>query len=84
MNQNLMENKKTRQGLDSFHLVKLPDAGNILKNFVNIRDRTLSMYEGGRSVFVGAMKHFRHILMGHEIFFKIFDGHKIFSYVLFS
>ena len=25
-------------------------------------------------VFVGAMKYFRHILMGHEIFFKIFDG----------
>ena len=23
---------------------------------------------------MGAMKHFRHILMGHEIFFKIFDG----------
>ena len=30
--------------------------------------------EGGRRVFVGAMKYFRHILMGHEIFFKIFDG----------
>ena len=25
-------------------------------------------------VFVGAMKYFRHILMGHEIFFKVFDG----------
>ena len=25
-------------------------------------------------VFVGFMKCFRHILMGHEIFFKIFDG----------
>ena len=24
--------------------------------------------------FVGVMKYFRHILMGHEIFFKIFDG----------
>ena len=23
---------------------------------------------------MGAMKYFRHILMGHEIFFKIFDG----------
>ena len=22
----------------------------------------------------GAIKYFRHILMGHEIFFKIFDG----------
>ena len=25
-------------------------------------------------VFVGVMKYFRHILMGHEIFFKTFDG----------
>ena len=25
-------------------------------------------------VFVGGMKYFRHILMGHERFFKIFDG----------
>ena len=25
-------------------------------------------------VFEGVMKYFRHILMGHEIFFKIFDG----------
>ena len=23
---------------------------------------------------MGAMKYFRYILMGHEIFFKIFDG----------
>ena len=23
---------------------------------------------------MGAMKYFRHILMGHEVFFKIFDG----------
>ena len=29
---------------------------------------------GGRRVFVGAMKYFRHLLMGHETFFKIFDG----------
>ena len=36
MNQNLIENKKTRQGLDSFNLVKLSDTGNILNNFVNI------------------------------------------------
>ena len=35
INQNLIENKKTRQGLDSFYLVKLSDAGNILNNFVN-------------------------------------------------
>ena len=29
---------------------------------------------GGHGVFAGAMKHLRHILIGHEIFFKIFDG----------
>ena len=28
----------------------------------------------GRSIFVGVTKYFRHILMGHEIFVKIFDG----------
>ena len=40
------------------------------------RDRALSMYEGGRRVFVGGSWNIfiRHILMGHEIFFKIFDG----------
>ena len=27
----------------------------------------------GRRIFVGFMKYFRHILMSHEIFFKIFD-----------
>ena len=36
MNQNLIENKKTWQGLDSFHLVKLSNAGNILNYSVNI------------------------------------------------
>ena len=36
MNQNLIENKKNRQGLDFFHLVKLSDTGNIFNNFVNI------------------------------------------------
>ena len=36
MNQNLIENKKTWKGLDSFHLVKLSDTGNILNNLVNI------------------------------------------------
>ena len=38
------------------------------------RDLTLSMLEGDRRVFVGAMKYFRHVLTDHEIFFKIFDG----------
>ena len=36
INQNLIENKKTRQGLDSLHLVKSSDEGNILNNFVDI------------------------------------------------
>ena len=36
INQNLIENKKAQQGLDSFQLVNLSDAGNILINFVNI------------------------------------------------
>ena len=39
------------------------------------RDGTLSMWEDRvRRVFVGVRKYFRHIMMGHEIFFKIFDG----------
>ena len=38
-----------------------------------IRDRTLSMWEEGLEGFCAVMKDFRHILMGHEIFFKIFD-----------
>ena len=42
--------------------------------YINLqfRDRTLSMREGerGRS----ALKYFRHILMGHEISLKYFDG----------
>ena len=29
---------------------------------------------GWRRVFVGVMKYFRHILTGHEIFSKVFDG----------
>ena len=36
INQNLIENKKTREGLDSLHLVELSDEGNILNNFVDI------------------------------------------------
>ena len=29
---------------------------------------------GGRRIFAEAMKNFRQILVGHEIFLKIFDG----------
>ena len=29
---------------------------------------------GGWRIFVGVMKYFKHVLMGHEIFFGIFDG----------
>ena len=32
------------------------------------------MYDGGRRDFAGVMKYFRHILMGHELFFNIFNG----------
>ena len=35
INQNLIENKETWQGFNSFHLVKLSDAGNILNNYIN-------------------------------------------------
>ena len=29
---------------------------------------------GGRRIFVGVIKYFRHILLGHEMFFKLFHG----------
>ena len=32
------------------------------------------MYKGVQRIFVGVVKYFRHILTGHENFFKIFDG----------
>ena len=41
---------------------------------LRLRDRILSMLEGGRSVFAEVMKYFRHISMGHEIFLEGFDG----------
>ena len=38
---------------------------------------------GGWRVFVGVMKYFEHILMGHEIFLKIFDGpQNIFFFII--
>ena len=43
-------------------------------SYRDLRDQTLSMQEGDQRVFVEAMKYFMHILLGHEIFFKIFDG----------
>ena len=45
VNQNLIENKKAQQGLDSFHLVILSDAGSILINFVNINPPDTSTTE---------------------------------------
>ena len=42
------------------------------------------MQEGDYRVSVGVMKYLRHLLMGHEIFFKIFDGPENFFHVLFS
>ena len=44
-NQNLIENKKTRQSLNSLHLVKLSDAGNILNNFVDITPSTTNVLQ---------------------------------------
>ena len=39
---------------------------------------------GGGGFFVGFMNYVRHILMGHEIFLKIFDGpQNIFSCSIF-
>ena len=48
--------------------------GNYKKQYKNNKGPYIK-YVGGASqtVFVGIMKYFRHILMGHEIFFKIFD-----------
>ena len=45
----------------------------ILSN-TRFRDHILSMYKGVQRIFVGVVKYFRHILTGHENFFKIFDG----------
>ena len=42
------------------------------------------MQEGDYRVSVGVMKYLRHLLMGHEIFFKTFDGPENFFHVLFS
>ena len=59
-----------------------------LRNRYHIRDRPLSMQEGGWRVFVGAMKNFRHILMGPEKFLKIFGGvqniYRMFCFINFS
>ena len=41
------------------------------------------MQEGDYRVSVGVMKYLRHLLMGHEIFFKIFDGPENFFHVLY-
>ena len=38
----------------------------------------------GRRVSVWPMKYFRHIVMGHEICLKIFDGPQKISYVFLS
>ena len=49
-----------------------------------IRDYTISMKEGGWRDFSGAVEYFRHMLMGHEILFKVFNGPQNIFYVLFS
>ena len=40
---------------------------------MEVRDHTLSMQEGGLEGFCGVMKYVRHVWIGHEIYFKIFD-----------
>ena len=56
----------------------------VLFQILYFRDHTLSIKKGARRVFAGVMKYFRHILMGHEIFLKIFDGpQKIFLCAFF-
>ena len=37
-------------------------------------DDALSMQEEGRRILAWAMKYLRQILLGHEIFLKIFEG----------
>ena len=69
---------------NNFHL-KLKESLLILKLKPSLRDRSLSMSDGRPEGFVGVMKYFRHIFMGHEIFFKIFDGpQNIFSCSVFA
>ena len=53
-----------------------------------IRDHSIKYVEGGVGgeqgrAFEGTMKYFRYILMGHEIFFKIFNGPQNIFYILF-
>ena len=40
----------------------------LLDYYFPIRERTLKAWEGGWRGFTWAIKYFRHILMGHEIF----------------
>ena len=39
----------------------------------NHKGQYIKYVGGGPEGFCGVMKYFRHILIGHEIFFKIFD-----------
>ena len=48
------------------------------KRGIQFRDCTLRRTEGGRRVFAWAMKYFRHKLMIHEMFLKIFDEPQFF------
>ena len=45
------------------------------QEYLLLRDHALSMQGVGRQKIVaGVMEYFRHILMSHDIFFKILDG----------
>ena len=48
----------------------------VLYHNVDLRP-ALGRVGGEAEGFCGVMKYLRHILMGHEIFFKIFDGRQI-------
>ena len=55
---------------------------NIIGDFL-IKGLCIKYVGGGWRVFAGAMKYFRHILMSHEIFLKMFDGPQNIFYILF-
>ena len=59
--------------------------GSFWTNYIN-KGLYIKYVGGGvRGFFVGVRKYFRHVLMGHEIFLKIFDGpQSIFLYSIFG
>ena len=58
-----------------FYLVvlKIVPPNACVENYEN-KGLCIKYIGGGRRFFVGVMINFKHILMGHEIFLKLFDG----------